>query len=339
MRKRKLNKICNNTEMKRFKIYKVYKNLTSRRKNKVSRTKVFNQQYLPQDIYKEIFEYLSFKDLASVSLVCKQWRQISEQIKTYDIVLACDITGSVSYYQLLMVCLKMWRPILINQRVRLGFVGYRDHQRYSNDLYKDLIESRTLTTPRKTINFMSKIRCVGGDDVCEAVLDGLNDAMLMDWKRSAKKHLILFCDAPPHGKQFGCRGDYFPKGCPCGLDEEDILNSIGQKGINLWMVTPDSDMLDRTSLIFKNILPQLTWEKASLRDFLLVTNQIFETILSTENQALKKLIHSIDEYQILHQNLARTFNRLPRSSIKKCIENDWDETSKSNLIAWIRKYN
>lgn len=269
MSKRKLDIVSN------------YRSFTSRTKNKTVRTHGINY-YLPNEIYKEIFEYLHLEDLANVSRVCKKWHRISKQIKTWDIVLVCDITGSVQrYYDKLIKYLKSWQSPLKALRVRLGFVGYRDH--YDSTQYP-LIESKNLTFPEKVIKPIERIRCQGGDDPPEAVLDGLNVAAEMNWNTSADKHLILICDAPPHGEKFGgCElNDSYPEGCPCGLDEVDVLNRIRTSRINFWLVSigavsRDLELMDN---IFRNVIPEMIWLKPSLGEFTFTINRILEDILN-----------------------------------------------------------
>ncbi|MGD9396504.1 MAG: VWA domain-containing protein [Candidatus Thorarchaeota archaeon] len=102
--------------------------------------------------------------------------------------------------------------------IRFGIVSYRDHPP----------QDRTYVT--RVFDFTEKIKQVHkqisnlkpseGGDTPEAVADGLFDARTkLSWERDAYKVLLLVGDAPPHGRLYNSIGDdYFPDGCPKGLD-------------------------------------------------------------------------------------------------------------------------
>lgn len=79
--------------------------------------------------------------------------------------------------------------------------------------------------------------------------------------------IIHFCDAPPHGSQFGGGGDAHPNGCPCGLNEHTILSEIKKKNIKLAILNVTSEeALAPMFSIFKQIMPDLISAKATKQD-------------------------------------------------------------------------
>ncbi|MFG0316539.1 MAG: VWA domain-containing protein, partial [Planctomycetota bacterium JB042] len=79
---------------------------------------------------------------------------------------------------------------------RLGIVAYRDE----GDEYV------TLATPISTdryaiLNFLESLRCGGGGDVPEGVLDAFEYAFdELRWRRNAHRVVLLVADAPPHAE-------------------------------------------------------------------------------------------------------------------------------------------
>lgn len=80
---------------------------------------------------------------------------------------------------------------------RLAMVTYRDnddayltkHERFTTDYYRIL-------------NFVERVNASGGDDIPEAVFDGLKVAIdRLRWRKKAFKVVLLFGDAPPHARQ------------------------------------------------------------------------------------------------------------------------------------------
>lgn len=59
------------------------------------------------------------------------------------------------------------------------------------------------------------------------MLDGLWEALNMSWRDQSKRFMFLVADSPPHGNpQFHNYEDDYPDGCPCGLDENHVLDAI-----------------------------------------------------------------------------------------------------------------
>lgn len=238
----------------------------------------------PTEIFKLIFELLSVEDLISVRQVCKKWNKISSLVKIYDIILVCDITFSCDYLKAMVLSFRKLLPLLSQKKVRIGFVGYRDHEisRYP------LITSILSTDLNKVFNFMNKVKIFGGEDFPEAVLDGLNSGVKMFQGNNSNKTIFLICDAPPHGRQFIPLGnphlfessDKFPDGCPCGLEEISVINEIREKKANFYILGRDCERnLSRMILVFKNIMPELIVEELEKGNYTSQMRRIFESIL------------------------------------------------------------
>ena len=77
---------------------------------------------------------------------------------------------------------------------RIGLVTYRD---YHNDY---VTRSAPLTYGITSLKeFLSEVRVVGGGDRREAVAEGIRMAISeMEWRRNAKKVILVIGDAPPH---------------------------------------------------------------------------------------------------------------------------------------------
>lgn len=245
---------------------------------------------LPNEVLEEIFRYLCREDLNTAPLVCKRWFEIVERIESMDIMFVVDITGSSSrHHRGIILCLKILFPILQQKKIRLGFVGYRDHPEPVDKL--KTIEFKPLTSPKGVIDFMNTVLCQEGADEPEAVLDGLDTAAKACWKKCADKHIILICDAIPHGTRFGMgRSERFPDGCPCGLDEVEVLNSIRNQGIKLHVLgMRTDDSLDLMRSAFQNVIPELSWRKIKINEIFTAINQIFEEILDLKDPLVKQL--------------------------------------------------
>ena len=102
--------------------------------------------------------------------------------------------------------------------IRFGIVSYRDHPPQDRTYVTKLFDfSDNIKRVKKLI---AELRPSEGGDTPEAVADGIADARTkLSWERNAYKVVLLVGDAPPHGKKYNSIGDdYFPDGCPKGID-------------------------------------------------------------------------------------------------------------------------
>ncbi len=72
---------------------------------------------------------------------------------------------------------------------------------------------------------LARLATMGGDDTCEAVLDGLALADSVKWLAPTRL-LYLVGDAPAHGIETGSCTDDYPQGCPCGLTLPGVAERI-----------------------------------------------------------------------------------------------------------------
>ncbi|CAG8731609.1 8313_t:CDS:1 [Acaulospora morrowiae] len=133
-------------------------------------------------------------------------------------------------------------------KVRLGFIGYRDHcdsKRFECLNFTDSHEEFK--------DFVAKVVATGGGDTPEDVLGGLNEAITtMTW-RNVIRVLLHVCDAPPHGLRFNNLADTYPEGDPNGLTAEDVLENMKSKNIYYFFGRINS-LTNEMVRIFKSIL-------------------------------------------------------------------------------------
>ena len=147
-----------------------------------------------------------------------------------DAVFMMDCTGSMSSFiakakQTIKKMITDIKEHYNESSIFVGFVAYRDH------CDKDLLQCKDLTGDVEDIyKFIDTLSATGGGDTAEAVADGLDYAAnKISWREEdALRLLIHVCDAPPHGKEFGCSSDDYPNGCPCKLDYKEALKKLGK---------------------------------------------------------------------------------------------------------------
>ncbi len=121
-----------------------------------------------------------------------------------DLMLCLDSTGSMQpTIDALAIALGEMADILsgISPKLRVGLVHYKDN----DELGKHGAEVvQSLTKNIKGIRKkLEKMRAIGGGDLPEAVLGGLDLALSkkMKWNADANKIAVLIGDAPPHPKE------------------------------------------------------------------------------------------------------------------------------------------
>ena len=171
-----------------------------------------------------------------------------KDIKEIDIIFLIDTTYSMNPF--LKGIKRFVRKLLFDVKKTLsqyevesifllqtGIVTYRDHDEenlsYVSQILCDLTENKN--------EFREKLYSLdvkGGKDECEAVLDGLNDAVHnINWREKSLKFIYHICGSPPHGNDInGGINDNFPYGCPCGKKYEDIILDLRGKGIDYTIV-------------------------------------------------------------------------------------------------------
>jgi len=183
-----------------------------------------------------------------------------KNIKQIDIVFLLDTTKSVNPY--LKGIKRYIRKLLFDARksmshylsddfdiLKYGLVGYRDHDQ---DGIQDSYVSKILCDLNDDYNIfrqaLYEVKCVGGDDTCEAVVDGLHEAVnLISWREDSIKLIYHICGGPCHGNEFngkngGKKFDKYKDGCPCGMDLKNILKTLRGKYIEYNLIGLDDDI-------------------------------------------------------------------------------------------------
>ena len=206
-----------------------------------------------------------------------------KNITQIDIVFLLDTTKSVNPY--LKGIKRYIRKLIFDAKKSLshylnddfdilnyGLVAYRDHDQegvqgsYVSKILCDLNEDYNVF--RKALY---DVKCAGGDDTCEAVVDGLQEAVnLISWREDSIKLLYHICGSPCHGTAYNGvkknkKFDKYPDGCPCGVDMKTCLKSLRGKYIEYNLIGLDEDLKDmankfsdyiKVELVEVNIPPQ-----------------------------------------------------------------------------------
>ena len=162
-------------------------------------------------------------------------------IKRYIRKLAFDAQKSISHY--------------LNDdfdMLKYALVAYRDHDQEG---IEDSYVSKILCDLNEDYNIFRQalynVKCIGGDDTCEAVVDGLHEAVnLVSWREDSIKLIYHICGSPCHGSEFngkiksGKKYDKYKDGCPCGIDLKNILRALRGKYIEYNLISLDDDISD-----------------------------------------------------------------------------------------------
>ena len=135
--------------------------------------------------------------------------------------------------------------------LKIGIVGYKDHintnssyisSKKSEENYVSKILCDLTGNHNEFKDSLFQIKCNGGGDDAEAVLDGLNLATNgIKWRESSLKYIYHICDMPPHGSELnGNVNDDYKNGCPCGLKHKEILEEIRCKYIEYTVIMLDA---------------------------------------------------------------------------------------------------
>ena len=208
--------------------------------------------------------YDSEKDPSSVIIFDSEMNFLTD-IEYVDIVFVIDTTNSMSSY---FKGIKRFIRKLINDAkkslshykitnvdlLKIGIVGYKDHinniydsvsslkkSNFNNNNYVSKILCDLTGDENEFKSTLFEIKCFGGGDDCEAVLDGLNlAANKINWRENSLKFIYHICDKPPHGSELnGNVNDDFKEGCPCGLKHKNILEEIRGKYIEYTVIMLD----------------------------------------------------------------------------------------------------
>lgn len=205
--------------------------------------------------------YDSEKDPVSVIIFDSEINFLTD-IEYVDIVFVLDTTNSMSPF---FKGIKRFIRKLINDAkktlshykntnvdmLKIGIVGYKDHintnssyisSKKSEENYVSKILCDLTGNHNEFKDSLFQIKCNGGGDDAEAVLDGLNLATNgIKWRESSLKYIYHICDMPPHGSELnGNVNDDYKNGCPCGLKHKEILEEIRCKYIEYTVIMLDA---------------------------------------------------------------------------------------------------
>jgi len=162
-----------------------------------------------------------------------------------DICYVLDCSSSMSRSidkiqpQLKKLCKTMTFEVLNKRKdcdVRFSTVFFRDH-----DYRTKRLESLDFThNIDDVLHSLSNIETIGGNDVPEDVLGGLDRAISLSW-RSDLRFLVFIGDAPCHGLKYHSLEDAYPDGDPLGLTPESVLGQMRKKDIQFLFVKLSSD--------------------------------------------------------------------------------------------------
>lgn len=205
--------------------------------------------------------YDSEKDPVSVIIFDSEINFLTD-IEYVDIVFVLDTTNSMSPF---FKGIKRFIRKLINDAkktlshykntnvdmLKIGIVGYKDHintnssyisSKKSEENYVSKILCDLTGNHNEFKEALFQIKCNGGGDDAEAVLDGLNLATNgIKWRERSLKYIYHICDMPPHGSELnGNVNDDYKNGCPCGLKHKEILEEIRCKYIEYTVIMLDA---------------------------------------------------------------------------------------------------
>ncbi|MEC6814296.1 vWA domain-containing protein [Photobacterium toruni] len=124
-----------------------------------------------------------------------------------DIVFVMDLTSSMKpYVEQLITVMKQFATDLNGKDVRFGIVGYQDKSKQFSFTVKDFT-SNGVVNAADFVNLLNGIKTqqksVKGDDIPEAVFNGLNGALeSKQWREQSAKAIILIGDAPGREDDF-----------------------------------------------------------------------------------------------------------------------------------------
>jgi Mg-chelatase subunit ChlD len=133
-----------------------------------------------------------------------------------------------------------------NLDLQLGVVEYRDHPPQERTfVYRLYPFTGDLQKARKTIQ---NLKVMGGGDAPEAVLDGVLAACNeLEWRKHARRLLVLVGDAPPHGGFYAA--DSFRDGCPCGETIESVTAAAENRRVAIYTLGLNSSVTEAFSRI------------------------------------------------------------------------------------------
>ena len=173
----------------------------------------------------------------------EQYEELIFKGTSIDIMFIMDLTGSMGSYlsETKRNIKKITEEISEHNpgsKIRLGFVGYRDYETKEEKRKYEIIDFTENID--NFITLTKKFNCYGGGDQPEDIAGGLNEALKMEWKSTAR-YVVLVCDAPCHGSKYHeIYIDTFKEGDPAGLEIEDLMQKFKNMNITFYCIEINS---------------------------------------------------------------------------------------------------
>ena len=225
-----------------------------------------------------------------------------EKFKGVDVAFLMDCTGSMQPYingtrDKIVEIMRLMPTINPEAKVRLGFVGYRDHCDSERFIKIDFTSAQNV---ERLASDLGKIRADGGGDAPEDIAGGLHMvAHELTWLASTRL-VIHFADAPCHGSQYHSFSDSYPGGDPDGKVPEELLKFMCKRRVDYTFVqinpSATASMLQKFQAAYDGtVIPQIkkgTFTvmdlKARSDEFLpkAIANTIMESIRSSMSRSV-----------------------------------------------------
>jgi len=117
-----------------------------------------------------------------------------------------------------------------NVDLQISAVFYRD----INDAERSIVVNFTDNCEQFTSD-ISDITAYGGDDMCEDIACGFEEALQLNWNDADVKNIFLICDAPPHGNEWHDIGisDNYPDN---DYDLGSYISALADRNIKLSII-------------------------------------------------------------------------------------------------------
>mmetsp|Transcript_41174 Transcript_41174/g.43066 ORF Transcript_41174/g.43066 Transcript_41174/m.43066 type:complete len:800 (-) Transcript_41174:61-2460(-) len=255
-----------------------------------------------------------------------------------DLMFLVDVTGSMqSWINTVKERLKNIISFVVSNnpysKVRISFVGYRDHcdKKASYNLFElmDFTENSD-----EMVTFINNIKANGGGDYPEDIPGGLKKGLDMSWKSEAR-FCVLICDAPCHGRKYHTneymRDDY-PNGDPNGLVIEDLIKEYGKKGINFYGVKID-DNTDKMFQILNKSYSEVTDNEIVIADLKGNIDELEFFVSFGANTTLQSVTHNnVKVNDILMDIRSFTQNKENLAIFKEATLSNTNANKLSNLL-------
>lgn len=195
---------------------------------------------------------------AQVNKMEKKFRTLLEHANGLDLALCMDLTGSMgswisSAQDQLCKIVDDIRAEHANVKVRVAFVGYRDHSD------TDRLVTTTLSSDVEHVKSVIRAqRASGGGDGPEDVTGGLKACLELDWEAGARA-IVLVCDAPCHFPKYHNQSDdarHLQAARALYGSEtyiETVVTDIAARGIDLTVIEILPDQTAKMTAILRGV--------------------------------------------------------------------------------------